>query len=58
MYRAYDVITPVSNLDILLLVCNKDFSKPYGPINSTDPLSNTLVVCPPNCNIFPDINLL
>jgi hypothetical protein len=58
MYSAYDVITPVFNLAILLLILSNPFSNPYGPIYSTDPLSNTLVVCPPSFNTTPVINLL
>lgn len=52
------VITPVFNLAILLLILRRPFSNPNGPIYSIDPLSNTLVVCPPSFNTRPVINLL
>ena len=58
MYNAYDVITPVFNLAILLLILSSPFINPCGPIYSTDPLSSTFVVCPPSFNTRPVINLL
>ena len=43
---------------MFLLTLSNAFSKPKGPISSTEPLSKTLVVCPPNLKIIPVTYLL
>ena len=48
----------MSKLLRLLLKLSKPFSKPYGPSNSIEPLSKTLVVCPPSFRIKRVIYLL
>ena len=49
---------PVSNLLMLLLNLTKPNSNPYGPKNSIEPLSKTLVVCPPHLSTILVIYLL
>ena len=43
---------------MFLLKLTNPFSNPYGPINSIEPLSRTLVVCPPNSNTISVMYLL